>query len=196
MKRLFLFGLSGLALALVLITPSGSSGSAQDSLPATVAALQTTVAELSTAVAEQATQISDLQTAVADQPGTPVGSPTELPDPQTLAITITFRTDPENVESDGLGTECSGRGRFRDFSPNADIAIYDIDEEKLVEATLVGSELIHEGVIFHECEMRFVIEEIPYQDIYIIGITNRSALTHDFAELEEMDWTLDLHYAS
>jgi hypothetical protein len=189
-----MFVLSGVMLTLVLAALSGLSGSAQDSVPATVTALQTTVAGLSTTVAGQATQISDLQTAVAGEPGTPVASPTELPDPQTLEIIITFRTDPENVESDGLGTECAGSGRFADFSPDADIAIYDLDEEKLVEATLVGSELIHEGVIFHECEMRFVIEEIPYQNAYIIGITNRSALTHDYAELEEMGWTLDLHY--
>ena len=196
MRRLFVFGLCGLALALVLIAPSGSRGSAQDSVPATVEALQTTVAGLSTAVAEQATQISDLQTAVAGELGTPVASPTALPDPQTLEITVTFRTDPENVESDGLGTECFGAGRFADFEPDADIAIYDINEKKLVEASLVGSELTHEGIVFTECEMRFVIEEIPYQDTYIIGITNRSALTHDYAELEEMGWTLDLHYAS
>jgi hypothetical protein len=195
MRRLFVFGLCGLALAFVLIAPLGSSGSAQDSVPATVAALQTSVAGLSTAVAEQATQISDLQTSVADKPGTPVASPTELPDPETLEITITFRTDPENVESDGLGSECSGLGRFRDFAPDADIAIYDIEEEKLAEASLVSSKLIHEGVVFHECEMRFVIEEIPYEDTYIIGITNRSALTHDYAELAEMDWALNLHYA-
>ena len=196
MRRLFVFGWCVLTLALIMGTVFGSSATAQDPLPATVAALQTTVAELSASVDAQATQISDLQTVVAGDMGTPVASPVDLPDPQTLEITILFRTDPENVESDGIGSECVGAGRFRDFSEDAEIGIYTVDEELLAAATLVESELVHEGVVFHECEMRFVIEEIPYQDAYIVGITNRSVLTYDYGELEELDWTLELTYGS
>ena len=192
MRRISVLGLGGLLLLIGLA--AGSPATAQDPEPATIAALQTTVARLSTSVARQSTQISELQTAVAQSPGTPVSSPTQLPEPQSLEITITFRADPENVESNGLGTDCQGAGRFDDFIVDADIAIYDTSKELLSAAEFVESELVHEGVVFHECEMRFLIEEIPYYREYLVGITNRSILTLDYAELEELSWELVLTY--
>jgi hypothetical protein len=196
MRRVVVLVWLGLAVVMLLASSPRPSATAQDSVPATVAALQTTVAKLSTTVAGQATQISELQTAVAGQPASPVASPTPTPEPETLEITIRFRSDAENVVSDGLGSECEGAGRFRDLSTDADIGIYDIHEELLVAAEFVESSLIFEGSIFHECEMRFVIEEIPYRDQYIVGITHRSVLTYDYAELEEIEWTLELNFSS
>src|SRR5688572_30511937 len=122
MRRLFVTGLCGLALMLLIGSLVESPTAAQDPGPATIVALQTTVAQLSTSVARQATQISDLQTAVAQGPGTPVVSPTDLPDSQSLEITITFRADDEDVESGALGSECQGAGRFDDLIFDADIA--------------------------------------------------------------------------
>jgi hypothetical protein len=195
MRRLFVLGLCGLVLVLTAAAQAGTSATVQDPEPATIAALQTTVAGLSTSVVRQSTQISDLQTAVTLGQGTPVASPTELPDPQSLEITITFRADPDDVESKGLGSECSGTGRFDDLVFDADIAIYDDDEDVIASAKFVGSELVHEGVVFHECEMRFQIEDIPNQADYIVAITHRSVLTLDYAELEEMDWELNLNFS-
>jgi hypothetical protein len=144
-------------------------------------------------VARQATQISDLQTAVASSPNH-AATPIATPEPQSLGIQIVFRADPANIESDGLGEPCFGTGRFADFGEDPDIGIYDSEEVLLVSAVVTGSELTHEGTIFSECTLTLQIDDIPYQPLYIVGITNRSVLTYDYAELEAMDWSLMLTY--
>jgi hypothetical protein len=193
MRRVVVLCWSGLAVLLVAAMSIGQSASARDPLPATVAGLQTRVASLETTVARQATQISDLQTSVASSPNL-AATPIATPEPRSLDIQIVFRADPANIESDGLGEPCFGTGRFADFGEDPDIGIYDSEEDLLVSAVVTGSELTHEGTIFSECTMTLLLEEIPYQPIYIVGITNRSVMTYDYAELEAMDWSLMLSY--
>ena len=193
MNRILVLAWSGLALVLATAVSVGQPVSARDPLPATVAALQTRVASLESAVAMQATQISDLQTAVASSPNL-AATPVAMPDPETLEIQIVFRAKPSDIEAGGEGEPCFGTGKFADFGERPDIAIYNAEEELLVAAELTESELTHAGAIFSECTMTFLLEDIPYQTTYIIGIANRSVLTYDHADLEAMDWFLKLNY--
>jgi hypothetical protein len=166
MRRVVVLCWSALAVLLVAAMSIGQSASARDPLPATVAGLQTRVASLETTVARQATQISDLQTSVASSPNL-AATPIATPEPRSLDIQIVFRVDPADIES---------------------------EEDLLVSAVVTGSELTHEGTIFSECTMTLVLEEIPYQPICIVGVTNRSVMTYEHAELEAMNWSLMLSY--
>jgi hypothetical protein len=182
-----------LALVLLIIMLIGQPARAQDPLSATVAALHTRVDALETTVARQATPISDSQTAVASSP-TLDATPVAMPDPQSLEIQIVFRAKPSDIEADGEGEPCLGTGKFADVGETPDFAICIADEALRFAAEFTNSDLTRDGTIFSECTMTFLILGSPYRESYIIGITNRSVLTYDHADLEAMDWFLKVNF--
>ena len=128
------------------------------------------------------------------EPAVVAETPVAVETPHTLTISIELRAKPEDMDASGEGEPCAGAGRFADLGPESAVAIYDADEVLLANGTMTDSTLLRAGTVFSECEMTFVIAEIPVDTDYILTISNRSVQTLSLEELEAANWSLNLNF--
>jgi hypothetical protein len=157
--------------------------------------LESIVFDLKATVSAQSDQIAALQTRVAEiASAPPQESPTEVAAVRDLTVVVLLRARADEIDGEDLGEECAGAGRWEDFGENAEISIADADGNELATATLDSSELVFAGALFRECQLTYVLEDVPAADDYIFSIDGRSEMTLSSAELDAVDWVIELSF--
>lgn len=84
--------------------------------------------------------------------------------------------------------ECFGGGGYADFHLGTQVVVKDGNGSVLAVGEVTTSHIGDE----YDCEFGFEVPSVPEAQFYSVAIAERGELTYTLAELEAMEWRLEL----
>lgn len=114
----------------------------------------------------------------------------------TITGTMTIIGTSENLsfsKPPTVGDSCEGQGGFADISDEAQVTVSDEAGKTIATGHLSAGKIasVFENIVPH-CEWTFSMEDVPDADFYEIEVSQRGGLKYSKAEMEKMDWSVEV----
>ena len=123
---------------------------------------------------------------------TPTIVPTPTPAPVSYVLTgaITLFADAYLSHFPVQGSTCYGKGDYSDVTEGLGIVVRNSQGTIMARGSLEAGEVT--DIAFKECQFTFAVSSIPFSEFYELAVGSRVQQVYSHADLEKLDWHVDL----